>query len=120
LLKALRNIVTDDLADNPYLISIGERAKAIVLLFQERQLTTQETLHQLEELVRELRQAQQERAEKDMPGEAFARHPHWKISERHACEVQRELWRALIGAVPDEDIASLVDRVLKIIAGAER
>jgi len=143
LLKVLRRTIANDLADNPYLLSIGERAEAIIQLFQERQLTTQETLQRLEELVRDLQEAKKARAEKDMPGDAFAvywlldrqgveqaeevgnamaiafaGHPHWKVSERQAREVRRKLWQALIGVVPDEDVAGLVDRILKVIAGA--
>lgn len=127
---------------NPYLISIGDRAEAIVLLFQERQLTTQEALRQLQELVQELQEAEGAREEKGLPAEAFAvywllgrkeidgadeignamasafaQHPHWKVSERQAREVRRKLYKALIQAGKTEDVSQLVDHVLKIISG---
>ncbi len=50
----------------PYLLSIGERAEAIVQAYQLRQQATQEALAALEELIREINQAEQERAEKNL------------------------------------------------------
>jgi len=45
--KAIRQMLQAQAAEQPYLISIGERAEAIVQAFEERQLNTQETLRQL-------------------------------------------------------------------------
>jgi type I restriction enzyme R subunit len=142
LIKALRSSVLEGAVQNPYLISIGDRAEAIVLLFQERQLTTQEALRQLQELVQELQEAERVREEKGLPAEAFAvywlldrkkidgadeignamarafaQHPHWKASERQARDVRRELYKTLIQAGRTEDVSQLVDHVLKIISG---
>ena len=52
LLKGLAALVENKLAQAPYLLSIGERAEAIALAYQQRQIETQEALRRLEELVR--------------------------------------------------------------------
>jgi len=145
LLKSLRKTVAGMVGRAPYLIPIGERAEAIALLFQERQITTQEALQQLEELVQEFQQAEKARKKQGLPGEAFAVYwllnrqevpraetiaaemaesfasrPHWKINEAQAREVRRALYAALIRSGRTEGNAPLVEQVLKMIAGAGR
>src|SRR5690606_34700431 len=53
LLKAIRVLVEQESQLSPYLIPIGERAEQIAKAFEERQLTTKETLKQLELLLRD-------------------------------------------------------------------
>lgn len=114
LLKAIRQIVEQRGAEQSHLISIGERAEAIVRAFEERQITTQEALRELVEgPVRECEEAEAKQKTSDLSPEAFAiywivnregvsdgetaarriagvleRFPHWRISEHHEREAR--------------------------------
>jgi type I restriction enzyme R subunit len=144
LLKALRQIVEAQAGEQPYLISIGERAEAVVRAFEERQLTTQETLRQLVEgPVREFQQAEEIRKETNLSPEAFAvywllnreggvaseaianqiasamrQYPHWRTSEQHEREVRREIYKAL-RAVDLADPVAFADKLLQVLRGAQ-
>lgn len=127
-LKSIQVLVKRRGAEAPYLIPIGERAEAVVRAYQERQVTTQEALARLEELINEINTAETERACTDLPGTAFAvywalhregfpqahaaaqelakvfaSYPHWLLSEQQARAVRRELYTVLLKAqVPRE------------------
>lgn len=144
LVKALRREVAINAKQAPYLLSIGQRAEEIVRLFQERQLTTQQALEQLEELVREYQRAEAERKERNLPAEAFAvywlldrqrissaetigkemaevfrDHPHWRVSGDQARGVRVALTAALIRSGHAVDgIATIVEGILKVVAEA--
>jgi type I restriction enzyme R subunit len=140
LLKAIRQIVEAQASEQPYLISIGERAEAIVQAFQERQITTEETLRQLVDgPVQELQEAESARASMDLSAEAFTifwlldregvakseaaarkiaaaleHYPHWRTSEQHERQALRAIYKALIDAGVQEP-ASLADSLLRIL-----
>jgi type I restriction enzyme R subunit len=140
LLKAIRQIVEQQASEQPYLISIGQRAEAIVRAFEERQITTQETLRQLiEGPVKEIEQAEQARKASDLSPEAFAiywmlereglqrakttardiarvleEHRHWRLSEHHEREARRGIYKALLEAGVDNPVP-LADRLLRIL-----
>jgi type I restriction enzyme R subunit len=144
LLKALRQIVEAQTGEQPYLISIGERAEAVVRALEERQLTTQETLRQfIEGPVRELQEAEEIRKGTNLSPEAFAvywllnreggvaseaianqiasamrQYPHWRTSEQHEREVRREIYKAL-RAVDLEDPVAFADKLLQVLRGAQ-
>jgi type I restriction enzyme R subunit len=140
LLKAIRQIVEQQASEQPYLISIGERAEAIVRAFEERQITTQEALRQLlEGPLDEIQKAEQARRGSDLSPEAFTiywllerdgiqsaektarkigsvleQHRHWLVSERHEREVRKGMYKALLEAGVDEPVP-LADRLLQIL-----
>ncbi len=70
--KSIQTLVDAQGGLAPYLISIGERAEAVIQAYQERQLTTQQTLARLEDIIREINAAEAERARMNLPGAAFA------------------------------------------------
>ena len=72
LLKSLHDHVRRLAGEQPWLISIGDRAEAVALAFEERLKTTQETLADLVALLSEVREAEQERDKTDLSREAFA------------------------------------------------
>ena len=72
LLKALEQMVQEKAQEQPYLISIGDKAEEIAQAFEDRQKTTQDTLSELDKIVAELRKAQQERDTSELSPEAFA------------------------------------------------
>ena len=65
LIKSLEKTSTEE--KNPYLISIGEKAERVLLLYRDRQKTTQEALDELRSLVKEVNAAKQEQAKRKMP-----------------------------------------------------
>lgn len=140
LLKAIHVLVEEDGQQQPYLISIGDRAEEIARDFEDRQKTTQDTLEGLERLVRELKEAESQRDETELPPEAFAvfwmlktsevngaldiarlaarafeEHPHWQTSGHEEQAVRRALYRALIDAGVDGvvDVAQAIMKMLR-------
>jgi type I restriction enzyme, R subunit len=72
LLKGIVHKVEEGAIMAPYLLSIGERAEAIAATFKQRQLSTQEALRQLADLVHEINEAEREQAERGISGAPFA------------------------------------------------
>lgn len=143
LIKAIHRLVADGEHDQPYLIPIGERARAIAEAFEKRQLTSRQALAELEELVGEYRNAVAERQESDLSpegfgvywllqregvaqarniarsaAEAFARYPYWKQSDEQERHVRMALYKGLIEAGVDN--LDLVNHVLQVLERAER
>ena len=123
LLKSIEQMVAANAAQAPYLLSIGERAQAIAEAYQLRQQATLEALKALEDIIREINQAERERNEKALSPTAFALYwtlnkeglpdpealareldgvltqfPHWQISSHQETEVRRKVWGVLIKA----------------------
>jgi type I restriction enzyme R subunit len=121
LLKSIQNMIAQNIHLAPYLLSIGERAEAIVEAYQLRQKATQEALEALEELIREINQAEKERADKAFAPAAFAVYwllrreeissaekiaremektfdefPHWRFSSAQEREVRKDLYGVLL------------------------
>src|SRR5690606_35536954 len=63
LLKALANLASEQAAEDPYLVSIGERAEQVAKAFEERQMTTQQALKSLQKLVEDVNEAERQRDE---------------------------------------------------------
>jgi type I restriction enzyme R subunit len=141
LLKTLHTLVGERGSQAPYLIPIGERAEQIAKAFEERQATTQETLRQLEALLREYREAEQQQQATDLspegfavywllnrqqiPGaqtiaraaeDAFVRFPHWQRSAEHEREVRKVLYKTLV----DADVESVVEVAGRIMTMLRR
>jgi len=139
LLKSIQSKVEQDLAKAPYLLSIGERAALIAEAFRQRQLGTEMALKQLEELIREINEAELEQAQRNVSPESFAvywllkrsgvaeaekvaadmsaafdRFPHWRSSEQQARWVRQALYQAL-GTAGVSDLPELADRVMSVL-----
>ena len=127
---------------SPYLISIGERAERLAEAFIRNQKTTQAALDALRQMIIEIREAQQEQAEKGMPTEVFtvywimkksklvnpedvansmintfATYPHWKTSEKHEMEIRRRLYQVLLeaGLLDASTVTELAQKVLRVL-----
>jgi type I restriction enzyme R subunit len=72
LLKALANLVNAKAGGEPYLISIGDRAEEIAQAFESRQITAQQALDSLEQLIAQLKAAEKDRDATGLSPEAFA------------------------------------------------
>jgi type I restriction enzyme R subunit len=140
LLKALANLVDQRGGDEPYLISIGERAEQIAHAFEQRQMTTQQALDALQGLVRDIGEGEKQRDETGLSPEGFAiyyvlkkdgvpdplkvagkveeafeRSPHWRTSERQAQDLRRALYKALIDTGVEEDVVEVASRLMKVL-----
>jgi len=139
LLKALYQLVEAKGNKQPHLIPIGERAEAIRRRFEEQQLSSEEALRELNELVRQLQEAETERKQSQLSQEAFAiewwlrihkqlpaehasaianalepifqQYPHWKTIARQESEMRKALYSALREAQVD-DFVSLTNEIL--------
>jgi type I restriction enzyme R subunit len=144
LIKALYRLVQQERHQAPYLVSIGERAEQIARAFEERQLTAQEALRQLEELVEDYKAAERDRRESDLSPEGFAvlwllkkeeitnaeiiareiatsfeRFPHWQRSERQERDLRKSIYKALIDSeIEVERVAEWADRLLTMLRRA--
>jgi len=143
LLKSIAQKVQEEAARSPYLISIGERAEAIAEAFKLRQLSTQDTLAQLQALIGKMNEAERQQAERGISGEAFAAfwilqqqgigaepaeraaremlqtfadYPHWQASEAQGREVRRKLYDILYAA----GVGQLPETVGQIMAVIQR
>jgi len=142
LIKALYRLVQQERHQAPYLVPIGERAEQIAKAFEERQLTAQEALRQLEELVEDYKAAERDRRESDLSPEGFAvlwllrkedisnadiiareissafeRFPHWHRSERQERELRKSIYKALIDSGV-ERVVEWADRLLTMLRRA--
>ena len=143
LIKVLQSIVQQQSGQSPYLISIGERAEQIAQAFEDRQLATQQTLQQLEQLVAEYRDAEKARQKTDLSKEGFAvywllgregvgqaeavarevmkafkDYPHWRSSGEHEREVRIAITKALVAAQVDR-VSEHAERILQMLRRAE-
>ncbi|MDZ7371260.1 MAG: type I restriction endonuclease subunit R, partial [candidate division KSB1 bacterium] len=100
LLKELHRLVEERGREAPYLFSIGERAEEIRRRFEERQIEAQEALQALDELLRQLRSAHEERSASPLSPPAFA--VEWwlrthKVDPKQALQVAQTMETAFAG-----------------------
>ena len=118
-------------------------AEAIAEAFKQRQFSTQEALKQLEELIKEINEAEREQAERGISGEAFAalwilkqegftiaeaekvagqmvgilkEYPHWHTSDKQARQIRRKLY----GMLEQNKIDNIPETVEKIMSVIQR
>jgi type I restriction enzyme R subunit len=142
LIKSIERKVQADAAMAPYLFSIGERAEAIIEAFKQRQISAQEALKQLKELIRQINEAEEEQAKRNIKGEPFAimwllkqqgvssdgaekiaaematilqKYPHWKSSEKQARPVRKKLYQLLEGKMAVKEVPQVVDKIMSVI-----
>ncbi len=139
LLKEFYRLVDEKGRQAPHLIPIGERAEEIRRRFEERLISAQQALQELDELVASLRQAEAERTESQLSPEAFAvewwlrtrqvepqrarsmaeqmesafrEYPHWAGSASHERELRKRLYKAMI----DHQVKTVVEWTEQILA----
>ena len=145
LLKELHRLVEAKGKEQPHLIPIGERAEAIRRAFEERQINSQQALQDLAELVRDLKEAQEQRQESDLSPEAFAvswwlrvqkgfdagkaehlaaslepafeKLPHWALSKAQERELRKLIYKELIAAGV-KDVVAWTDEMLTLLRRA--
>ena len=124
----------------PYLLSIGERAQKIADAYQQRQLSIEDALKELTELLAEAEAANRERETTDLSieaffvywtlkeggidgahevgrstDEAFREYPHWRHSSDQEREIRRVLHKELVPRVGVTRSTETVDQVLDVL-----
>jgi type I restriction enzyme R subunit len=144
LLKELNRIVAEQEKTEPHLIPIGERAEEIRRRFEERLISAQEALQDLEEVVRQLQTAQEERRSSPLSPQAFAvewwlrtqgieaekaaqtaasleeaftRFPNWSISVADERELRTRLYKALM-TLGVQEVVAWANRILDLLRRA--
>ncbi len=146
LMKSIDKVVTESVNDNPYLLSISERAKEISELFKKNQQNSQETIKNLIEIVEDIDSAKTEREKKNMSSDVFAiywylskekipdaeiiandlgklfdEYPHWKINEEHERKIRKEFNKMLLNRnVELEKTTEIVKKLINILREAKR
>lgn len=131
----------DEESDDPTLILLSERAKAIQEVYEERQTTTQEALTDLCQAIEEHERRKQEQAEKGFNaityfvyrtlldqgvsnveavskqiGQAFITHPNWQSHEKDLRGVRREATFAIFAEEEDETkVADVVEKLFILL-----
>lgn len=138
LLKLIEKATRDRGHEAPYLIPIGERAEAIVNRYQERQISTQEALEQLQLDLGEIDELEEKRREAGLSSEgltgllllqedgvektveiaremeeAFKSYPHWRTSPEQDRELRKSLYKSVLQTGTDH--IEVVDRLLDVL-----
>ena len=143
LIKSIERIAEEE-SEDPFLIALAERAKAVQERFESRQVSTQEALQELLDAIKKDEQRKKEQAAKGFDGltyfvyrtledagvpdaentsarikDAFAAHPNWRESEAALREACQEVTFALFAVLDDlEQVTALVDDLFTLLMKA--
>jgi type I restriction enzyme R subunit len=133
-------------SDDPYLVAMAERAKAVQESFENRQTSTVEALDELLREIEANEERKKEQAEKGFDGltyfvyrtlldekvgnaeavsrkikEAFVEFSNWRKSENSLRELRKKVTFAIYAEVDDlEKVAALVDELFRLLEQADR
>jgi type I restriction enzyme R subunit len=136
LIKAIQKIAEDN-SDDPFLIAMAERAKAVQDTFEDRQSSTEETLTALLQAIERDEQRKREQAargldtltffvftilrEKDIHhseriskkiGEAFTEYTNWRTSENELRELRKQVTFSILSQEDDfAKVTAIVDEL---------
>ncbi len=145
LVKSIEKKAEDE-SDDPYLIAMAERARAVQEGFENRQTSTAEALAELLKEVENNEARKKEQAEKGFDGltyfvyrtlldagieksedvsrkikEAFIELPNWKQSERSLRELRKKVTFAIFAEMDDLDrVTVLVEELFTLLEKADR
>ena len=145
LIKSIQKAAEEE-SDDPFLIAMAERAKAVQESFEDRQSTTAGALAELFKLVESNEQRKKEQAEKGFDGltyfvyrtmldaglsnaeevskkikSAFVEHAGWKQSEKELRELRKKVTFAIFSQEDDLDkVTAVVDELLTLLVKADR
>jgi len=141
LVKSIEKTAEDN-SDDPFLIALAERAKAVQESFEDRQTTTAGALADLLKEIEKNERRKQEQAAKGLDGltyfvlckltddgirnaeaasrqvaTAFARHSNWRRSEAELREVRKEVTFAVLAEEDDiEKATATVEALFMLLA----
>lgn len=145
LIKSIEKHGNDN-SDDPFLIAMAERAKAVQESFESRQSGTKEALDDLLRLVQQNEERKKVQAEKGFDGltyfvfrtlldakvpeaeavsrkirQAFVELPHWKDSEKDLRELRKKVTFAIYAQEEDlETVTRLVDELFTLLEKADK
>jgi len=140
LVKAIEKTAEEN-SDDPFLVALAERARAVQESFEDRQTATAEALAELLEEIEKNEQRKKEQTAKGLDAmtyfvlckltddgipnpeiasrkvaAAFARHPNWRCSEAELREVRKQVTFALIAEVEDiEKVTATVEALFTLL-----
>ncbi|MBU2811416.1 HsdR family type I site-specific deoxyribonuclease [Acidithiobacillus thiooxidans] len=145
LIKSIEKLAEEN-SDDPYLIAMAERARAVQESFEARQTSTAEALAELLREVEGNETRKKEQAEKSFDGltyfvyrslldakvqnaetvsrkirHAFTEFPNWKRSENALRELRKKVTFALFAETEDLDrVTAMVDELFTLLEKADR
>lgn len=145
LIKSIQKTAEEE-SEDPFLIAMAERARAVQESFEERQTTTAEALEALLDEVSRNEERKKEQAEKGFDGltffvyrtlldakignaegvsrkikEAFVANPNWQSSEASLRELRNKVTFAIFAEMDDLDgVTRIVDELFTLLAKADR
>lgn len=145
LIKSIEKLAQEN-SDDPYLIAMAERARAVQESFEQRQTSTAEALAELLRQVEGNEARKKEQAEKSFDGltyfvyrslldakienaevvsrkirYAFTEFPNWKRSENALRELRKKVTFAIFAETEDlERVTALVDELFTLLEKADR
>ena len=145
LIKSIQK-AAEDQSDDPFLIAMAERAKAVQESFEQRQTATEDALNQLLQEVGRDENRKKEQAEKGFDGltffvyrtlldakvanaegvsrkikEAFVENPNWKKSDAALRELRKKVTFAIFAGIDDLDaVTRIVDELFTLLEKADR
>jgi type I restriction enzyme R subunit len=139
LRKLLAKVVSEESTSKPFLISIGERAEKLAEAYEDRLLTTQQTLEDFWKLIEEALNAGEERntlgldensfaiytvlktaANNCDPAHAkeinvmFAQYPDYQWNQQERNKLRGELYKILLNVVGDKKMIDVANTLLKL------
>ena len=140
LVKAIQKEAEEN-SDDPFLLAMADRAKAVQADFESRQNSTEKALASLLAEIDKNNQRKKEQAEKGLDGltwfvlckltdegipnpdkvsgkvrEAFGQHPNWQTSEAELREVRKQVTFALFAEEDDLDkVTATVDALFNLL-----
>lgn len=142
LSRGIANLVRKHTDESPYLLSIGEKADAVIQLYKDRQKTTKDTLAELKTIIEEINAARLEQEKRNLPMEEFTifwllnknhmsepeikahemegilnHNPHWRTSEQQARDVKLELYTIILksGARDVKEIKKTIEQIMSVL-----
>ena len=145
LIKSIERLAQEN-SDDPYLIAMAERARAVQESFEQRQTSTAEALAELLREVEGNEARKKEQAEKSFDGltyfvyrslldakiqnaeavsrkirHAFTEFPNWKRSENALRELRKKVTFAIFAETEDLDrVTAMVDELFTLLEKADR
>ena len=138
LRKVLVTVVRDESGQKPFLLSIGERAEAVALAYEDRQLSTQQALLEFEKLAQECVDADAERKTLNLEENAFAvyktiksgneittaqaktldaiftKHPDYRWDKQQETKLRAELYKELRAIVGPAKMVESANALLRL------
>lgn len=143
LVKSIERVAEEN-SDDPFLIALAARAKAVQESYEERQIDTQDALHELYKVIEKNEERKKEQAEKNFDGltffvfrtlqdagvetaekvskdvkTAFSEHPNWLGSDAELRELRKEVTFAIYAEMEDLDqVPEIVDNLFSLLLEA--